>query len=258
MKNLKKKNKPKILCRILFFLIFIFFASNVVYSQQEATSDTNLNLSEDNTKDTIKESEVSNEPADHSNNDDTSTSDEASSVEKLNETDPEPINDSEEKLSENSAEILNESDEKKDEPKNNATEDKATKDFKEKVLPPVVPVKKNPKYKPEYQPKKLKKENKADEKETRNTFLKSLIHAPEDPSFLYDNRFIPGLEYGEEFLDTEMEKEVIVEQIEDKKKHYDVSIQLPNLTQTIVAGVIIFLFVLYRIQVRKKKSGYRR
>ncbi len=94
-------------------------------------------------------------------------------------------------------------------------------------------------------------------KETRKTFLQSLIRAPEDPSFLYDNRFIPGLEYSGEFLDKEMEKEVIVEQIRDKKKYYDVSIKMPDLVQTLVAGGIVFIFILYRMQVRKKSHRRR-
>ncbi len=94
-------------------------------------------------------------------------------------------------------------------------------------------------------------------RETKKTFLKSIIRAPEDPSFLYDNRFIPGLEYSGEFLDKEMEKEVIVEQIKDKKKYYDVSIKMPDLVQTLVAGGIVFIFILYRMQVRKKSHRRR-
>jgi len=85
-----------------------------------------------------------------------------------------------------------------------------------------------------------------------NVLENQLYFVPQDPSFLYETRYIPGIKNKTEFLSTELEKEIIVERIEDKKNNKsNFTIKLPKLNQAIVFGVIILIFTIYRIRIRK-------
>lgn len=91
--------------------------------------------------------------------------------------------------------------------------------------------------------------------EVKSGLEKQFLRAPEDPSFMYETRFIPGLEDSGEFLSQEVEQEVIVDTIEANKQKF--KIVLPNLTQILIVGGIILLFALYRMRVRKMRNSRR-
>lgn len=77
--------------------------------------------------------------------------------------------------------------------------------------------------------------------------------APEDPSFSYDMRYVPGVKTRGVFLTKELEREVIIETLQSEKKdakNKALDINLPNIQQAIVLGIIVFLFALYRIRVK--------
>lgn len=85
---------------------------------------------------------------------------------------------------------------------------------------------------------------------------RQLRTAPEDASFLYETRYIP--EYGSsgEFLPPDLEQEVIVETLE-RQTNRGFQIQLPNLVQTSVIAGIVFLFLLYKRNIKKSAKGRR-
>lgn len=87
----------------------------------------------------------------------------------------------------------------------------------------------------------------------RDDFFKT----PEDPSFLYETRYIPGHKQEEEFLNRELEREVIEERIleaEDFQKTVEgIRMKLPSLTQVAVFTGIIILFILYRLRLKKTR-----
>lgn len=84
--------------------------------------------------------------------------------------------------------------------------------------------------------------------------------AQEDPSFLYETRYIPDNKPQEEFLTPELQKEIIVEQGKREEEAAKIDLKLPNTTQTLVIIGVVILFLLYRFQVKKaQKSGsYKR
>lgn len=106
--------------------------------------------------------------------------------------------------------------------------------------------------------KTTKVREKSDSRVSEHFFI-----APEDPSFLYETRYIPGHKKTEEFLSKELEKEVIVERIQEeqdfRKSLNKIKINMPDLRQVVVVAVVIGLFVLYRIRVRgmRKTARYR-
>lgn len=80
--------------------------------------------------------------------------------------------------------------------------------------------------------------------------------APEDASFLYETRYIPEYGSSEEFLPPDLEQEVIVETLE-RQTNRGFQIQLPNLVQTSVIAGIVFLFLLYKRNIKKSAKGRR-
>jgi hypothetical protein len=98
----------------------------------------------------------------------------------------------------------------------------------------------------------------------KNTLaIQEQLHwTPEDPSFLYETRYIPGHSQKEEFLSKELEQEVIEERIQEEKDFREslkkINIKLPDPVQISVVMLIIVLFVIYRVRVvgsRRKKGG---
>lgn len=79
--------------------------------------------------------------------------------------------------------------------------------------------------------------------------------APEDPSFLYETRFIPDIHVNDGFLNPEIEKELIIDKIQKQDQKKDLKLKLPNLTQTLLFIAVLLLFLFYRMRV-KKRSGY--
>jgi len=77
---------------------------------------------------------------------------------------------------------------------------------------------------------------------------------PEDPSFLYETRFIPGHSEKDEFLSKEVEKEVIVERIEEEKNFRKslgkLKFNLPDWKQSSLVIIIVILFLIYRTRVK--------
>ncbi|MCB1200615.1 MAG: hypothetical protein KDK41_08205 [Leptospiraceae bacterium] len=88
------------------------------------------------------------------------------------------------------------------------------------------------------------------------------LSAPEDPSFSFDTRNIPGFEGSSTYLNKELEKEVIVETLEGTKnqanKENSINANLPNLTQALVIGFIVIIFILYRIRIRNNSKFRKR
>ncbi|RME93293.1 MAG: hypothetical protein D6767_01270, partial [Candidatus Hydrogenedentota bacterium] len=82
------------------------------------------------------------------------------------------------------------------------------------------------------QEKRVAKQEKA--KESREHQENQFLYAPEDPSFLYETRFIPDIKINDGFLSPQMEKALIVENIDKQKEASKLKIKLPNLMQTIV------------------------
>ncbi len=107
-------------------------------------------------------------------------------------------------------------------------------------------------------PKKNAARNKNKEQVAEHFF-----RAPEDPSFLYETRFIPGHRKTEEFLSKELEKEVIVERIQEeqdfRKSLNKIKINMPDYRQVAVVAIVIGLFILYRFRVKgmRRRTRYR-
>jgi hypothetical protein len=80
---------------------------------------------------------------------------------------------------------------------------------------------------------------------------------PEDPSFLYETRYIPGIKITEEFLPVELEKEVIKERIAEEKNFTKslekIQIRLPDVKQTIVIVGLIIIILIYRTRVKRPR-----
>ena len=78
---------------------------------------------------------------------------------------------------------------------------------------------------------------------------------PEDPSFLYETRYVPDNQQAEEFLSPELEKVVIKERIQEEKDFRNnlekIKIKLPGLTQTFIIVGIIIVILLYRSRVKQ-------
>lgn len=85
---------------------------------------------------------------------------------------------------------------------------------------------------------------------------KQLNKAPEDASFLYETRYIPLYGTSEEFLPPDLEQEVIIETLE-RQTNKGFQLQLPNLIQTSVIAGIVFLFLLYKRNIKKSAKGRR-
>ena len=112
--------------------------------------------------------------------------------------------------------------------------------------------------------KNLKKKGKGQIKSVKQKAVNTADQfrwTPEDPSFLYENRHIPGKKLDEEFLSVEQEKEVVSERIEEEKTFREslekIDFQLPDPAQVAVIVVFMLLFVLYRTRIAKGKGGRR-
>ncbi len=83
---------------------------------------------------------------------------------------------------------------------------------------------------------------------------RQLEKAPEDPSFLYETRHIPGLESRPEFLSPEVEAEVVVQTLStNSEENRPLNVTMPSLLQIAVVIGIILLFTIYRMQISRKK-----
>ena len=85
-----------------------------------------------------------------------------------------------------------------------------------------------------------------------------LRNAPSDPSFIYEDRFIPGNEKSERVQP--IKKQPIINNTEPEKKvplakKRTILDQIPkiNLTQIIAVSVTILIFVLYKLKNRKRQ-----
>lgn len=81
-------------------------------------------------------------------------------------------------------------------------------------------------------------------------------NAPDDPAFLYENRYIPELNPPTEFISPLLQKEVIVERLGEGMEDYKKILQKykPNNIQIIIFIVIILIYVAYLLQNRKKRN----
>ena len=99
-----------------------------------------------------------------------------------------------------------------------------------------------------------------------NTIQNQLENAPPDPSFLYESRFIPGNAYEQKEI--ELPKKEITDSGSEStsetenfslpkniREELDKKIPQINLTQVIIVGGIILLFVFYRIRIKKRGQG---
>ena len=91
----------------------------------------------------------------------------------------------------------------------------------------------------------------------RQKITQDFFQTPEDPSFLYETRYIPEHRQKEEFLTRELEREVIEERISEAKDFKEalegLDIKLPGWKQVVVFTGIVILFILYRIRLRKSR-----
>ena len=90
-----------------------------------------------------------------------------------------------------------------------------------------------------------------------------LRNAPSDPSFIYEDRFIPGNEKSERVQP--IKKQPIINNTEPEKTEPEKKVplakkrtildQIPkiNLTQIIAVSVTILIFVLYKLKNRKRQ-----
>jgi len=91
-----------------------------------------------------------------------------------------------------------------------------------------------------------------------------LKYVPENPSFLYETRYIPGMRDADEFLPPKLVKTIIVERLEgqeevEKNKEINLKLKLPNYKQVLVVMGLILVFVVYRMRVSKiKRSVFTR
>ncbi|MES0490107.1 MAG: hypothetical protein ABUK01_08955 [Leptospirales bacterium] len=144
-----------------------------------------------------------------------------------------------------------------DQPEENSTESIKT-DETEKVentevkgeteLPPVKPEKN----------RKKRKKKKVARKPKQKSPLEQFRWTPEDPSFLYETRFLPGQVVEQEFLSVEQEKEVAEERIEEEKNFREslekLDFQLPEPGKLAFVVITVIIIVVYRIQVNKAKK----
>lgn len=81
-------------------------------------------------------------------------------------------------------------------------------------------------------------------------------NAPEDPMFAYEKRYIPFLNPPEDFMAPQVEKEIIVERIEEEKVDYKKIAKkyVPNTLQIIVISIVFIIFIIYRIQISSNKK----
>ncbi|MDH4200578.1 MAG: hypothetical protein OEV66_09385 [Spirochaetia bacterium] len=89
----------------------------------------------------------------------------------------------------------------------------------------------------------------------QNLINDQLHQTPEDPSFLYETRYIPEHKNEQEFLSPGLEKVVVKERIKEdvdfRKSLGKIKIRLPDLTQTLVLTSIIIIILLYRVRARR-------
>ena len=92
--------------------------------------------------------------------------------------------------------------------------------------------------------------------QARRKVTEDFFQTPEDPSFLYETRYIPDHIQKEEFLNRELEREVIEERILEAKDFKEtlegIRMKLPSLTQVALFIGIILLFILYRMRLKKQ------
>ncbi|MDH5716686.1 MAG: hypothetical protein OEZ22_03495 [Spirochaetia bacterium] len=100
-----------------------------------------------------------------------------------------------------------------------------------------------------------------------SVITEQLNNAPENPSFLYETRYIPEIEDTSEFLSPKVEKSIIIERLaavekneeehetEDGNNEINLKIKLPSFTQILIVIGILIVFILYRIRVKKIKRG---
>jgi len=95
-------------------------------------------------------------------------------------------------------------------------------------------------------------------KTKKNSPLEQFRWTPEDPSFLYETRYLPGQVVEQEFLSVEQEKEVAEERIEEERNFQEsldkLDFQLPEPGKLAFVIITVIIVVIYRIQVNKAKK----
>ena len=82
-------------------------------------------------------------------------------------------------------------------------------------------------------------------------YSETMKNAPDDPSLLYENRFIPDMPVSDGSLDPAIERNVIIEEIKKTEDEHNFTLKLPNLTQSLMVVGILIIFILYRMKVKK-------